>query len=50
VWANADPRAVDAALRDVIGPSIPEPSSIFLFLAGVAVVGWSVHRRRNRSS
>jgi hypothetical protein len=49
VLANADPRAVDAALRDLIGPAIPEPSSIFLFLAGVGVVGWTVHRRRNRS-
>lgn len=49
VLANSDTRALQAAAADV-GPAIPEPSSIFLFLAGMAVVGWGVHRRRRRSS
>lgn len=30
-------------------PVIPEPSSVILFAAGVAIVGWVKHRRsRNR--
>jgi hypothetical protein len=49
VLANADTRTIQAAAND-LGPAIPEPSSIFLFLAGVAVVGWGVQRRRSRRS
>lgn len=49
--ARFDRRAVTGAVADAgpTGPVIPEPSSILLFLAGVAVVGYGVHRRRRRS-
>jgi hypothetical protein len=46
--AVTDKRAVQGA-TDSLGPAIPEPSSIFLFVAGVAIVGYGVHRRRRRS-
>lgn len=45
--AVTDKRAVQGA-TNVIGPAIPEPSSIFLFVAGVAIVGWGVHRRNQK--
>ena len=44
--AVTDKRAVIGAAAD-IGPSIPEPSSILLFLIGGGVVGYGVHRRRS---
>jgi len=43
--ALTDRRAVTGAAAEV-GPSIPEPTSIFLFALGVGVVGYGVHRRR----
>jgi hypothetical protein len=45
--AVTDRRAVDGAVSDV-GPAVPEPSSILLFLIGVGIVGYGVHRRRAR--
>lgn len=45
--AVTDPRAVQGA-ADSLGPAIPEPSSILLFLAGVGVVAWGVKNRRSR--
>ncbi|NNL64844.1 MAG: PEP-CTERM sorting domain-containing protein [Myxococcales bacterium] len=45
--AVTDKRAVQGA-SNVLGPAIPEPSSIFLFVAGVAIVGWGVHRRNQK--
>jgi hypothetical protein len=45
--AVTDRRAVDGATNDV-APVVPEPSSILLFLIGVGVVGYGVHRRRAR--
>jgi len=43
--AVTDRRAVEGAANEM-GPAIPEPSSILLFLIGVGVVGYGVHRRR----
>jgi len=45
--AATDKRAIAGATAEV-GPSIPEPSSIFLFVAGVAIVGYGVHRHRRQ--
>jgi hypothetical protein len=45
VLAVTDRRSLTGATADV-GPSIPEPSSILLFVIGVGVVGYGVHRRR----
>lgn len=45
--AVADKRTVQAA-GDTIGPAIPEPSSILLFLAGLGIVAWGVQNRRSR--
>jgi hypothetical protein len=50
--AMRDRRAVQGAARAfkpaevVVGPAIPEPSSILLFVAGVAIVGIGIRRRR----
>ncbi len=43
--AVTDRRSVSGAEADV-GPAIPEPSSIILFLIGIGIVGYGVHRRR----
>lgn len=42
--AATDKRAVQGASTE-LAPVIPEPSSILLFAAGVAVVGYGVRRR-----
>ena len=43
--AVTDRRSLTGATADV-GPSIPEPSSILLFVIGVGVVAYGVHRSR----
>ncbi len=46
-FAATDKRAVDGASSG-LEPIIPEPSSILLYAAGLAVVGWGVSRIRSR--
>ena len=44
--AMRDRRSVQGAATSV-GPNIPEPSSIVLFLLGTGIVAYGVHRRRH---